>query len=83
MSLLYERVFGFVKRTMKNIFGNNKKWTMKNQGNFPIKEVYLVSYFLPKRNKSWSSLKSFVLLQLIKCVITFNFIHVHRFDVLE
>lgn len=56
---------------------------MKNQGNFPIKEVYLVSYFLPKRNKSWSSLKSFVLLQLIKCVITFNFIHVHRFDVLE
>ena len=83
MSLLYERVFGFVKRTRKEILGNNKKWTMKNQGNFPIKEVYLISYFLPKPNKSWSSLKSFVLRQLIKCAIIFNFIHVHRFDVLE
>ena len=83
MSLLYERVFGFVKRTRKEILGNNKKWTMKNQGNFPIKEVYLVSYFLPKPNKSWSSLKSFVLRQLIKCAIIFNFIHVHHFDVLE
>lgn len=30
----YTNVCLAVKRTVKNIVGNNKKWTMKNQGNF-------------------------------------------------